>query len=546
MEEFANVMSRLAGSSPSVRLSMVTAGIVSLLALTLSGCGFGSNSTPKALGGGAASVRIQGEWDTLDPHKNYGFVVAETNPAAYDQLLRLDPSTTKFAPYVATSWKLGDKSITFTIRNDVTCSDGTPLNGQAVADSFNRYITVGMKVGSVAGGIRAIYGANGNPTMVADDATHVTLKWSGSYTAENVLDVGPMIVCPAGLKPDADFSLHSYGSGPFVMTSATHGVGISYKVRKDWKWGPYGTTSATLPDTLDLKIVTNPTTTANLLTTGGLDAGLVTGPDIDRLLADKSVHVVKLPGNISEVLGFNAFPGHPLEDEVLRQAVMESVDPKAYNVAENNGHGTLVKSIFAPQMPCYSTDAAALYPTYNVDKAKTLLKANGYTYSGSNLLKDGKPVSLTVIGETGNNAAPEYLRTQLASLGINVNLQVTDFTTWLPKLNGGKFDISEVEYSGITLPQVYLRLMVGPTIFQGGSNPWPHNNDEAYQAYLAAKSATGDARCKDYQAVQVSLLKRHSGLPLLAQTSHWFATTKWTFKMLGPTSLDPATLQRTS
>lgn len=532
----------LTGSRPRPGLF----AIVAIAAVIAAACSGGTSSTPKALGGGHASVRIQGEWDTLDPHKNYGFVVAETNPTAYDYLLRLDPSTTKFAPYVATQWILGNNSINFTLRNDVVCSDGTPVDGRVVADSFNRYIKVGMLVGSVAGGIRAIYGADGNPSMSAADATHVTLSWSGKYTAENVLDVGPAIVCPAGLQADADYNAHSYGSGPFVMTTATHGVGISYKVHKGWKWGPYGTTAATLPDTLDLKIVTNPTTTANLLTTGGLDAGLVTGPDIDRLLNEKSLHVVKLPGNVAEVLGFNAFPGHPLEDPVLRQAVSMSIDPKAYNIAENNGHGTLVQSIFAPQMPCYSTDAAKLYPSYSVDKARSLLQAHGYTYSGASLTKDGKPITLTVIGETGQNAGPEYLRNQLTHLGATVDLQVTDFTTWLPKLNAGKYDVAEVEYSGITVPQVYLRLMVGPTIFQGGSNPWAHNNQDAYQSYLAAKAATGDARCKDYEAVQVSLAKGYSGLPLLAQTSHWFASTKWTFKMLGPTSLDPTTLQRTS
>ena len=37
--------------------------------------------------------------------------------------------------------------------------------------------------------------------------------------------------------------------------------------------------------------------------------------------------------------------------------------------------------------------------------------------------------------------------------------------------------------------------------------------------------------------MQVSLAKQHSGLPLLAQTSHWFATTKWTFETLRLTLL---------
>ena len=68
------------------------------------------------------------------------------------------------------------------------------------------------------------------------------------------------------------------------------------KLRQGWNWGPLGRKSADLPDTQIWKIVTDDTTAANLLLTGGLDLGtFFGGPDVDRLVASTSLTHTAIP-----------------------------------------------------------------------------------------------------------------------------------------------------------------------------------------------------------------------------------------------------------
>ena len=82
--------------------------------------------------------------------------------------------------------------------------------------------------------------------------------------------------------------LNPVGAG---FVEAVHGDHVTMKLRPDFKWGPNGITAKTLgiPDTIIYKIVTNETTAANLLITGGLDLATLNGPEIDRALQQPAV-----------------------------------------------------------------------------------------------------------------------------------------------------------------------------------------------------------------------------------------------------------------
>src|SRR5690625_2885694 len=58
-----------------------------------------------------------------------------------DRLVYQDPETLELQPWIATDWQISDDATeyTFTIRDDVTFSDGTPLDAEAVAANFDLY-----------------------------------------------------------------------------------------------------------------------------------------------------------------------------------------------------------------------------------------------------------------------------------------------------------------------------------------------------------------------------------------------------------------------
>ena len=534
------------GSGSSVRRAkpteiMASAFAVALLAGACSSGTSSSGGTTLPAAGGSVSIRITSDWDSLDPHNSVTFIAGQIESAFYDTLIHFSPATNKLEPYVATSWKESSGSMAFTLRSDVVCSDGTPMTAQVVADSYKRYFTfIGKNTG-----IAQRFG-KGTFTETVADPTHLTIGWSSGYTGMAQAFALAGIVCPAGLKDGADFQHNSYGSGPYVLSEATHGVGVTTKVHKGWTWGPNGASwnSPGFPATMAFRIVSNDTTAANEVTAGDLSISDVSGADIDRMTGNKALSLVTLHSNGVQPISFNEEPGHATSDQVLRQALMTAIDQKAYQIADSAGHGVISTSIFTKDTPCYSTNSASLIPQYNLDKAKSILAAGGYTLSGGKLQKDGKPVTLTIIGSTGENAGPEYLRNQFAQLGITVDLQVSDFTSMVQKLFPGKFDVVIVQTRFIGNPQVWIANYLGPAPTNGGSN-WGRNiNPEANQAAEDAKTAPPDQKCKYYQTVQDSLLKHNDSMPAFAPQVYWFSKdTKFALGSLY--AVDPTTVRRT-
>lgn len=70
--------------------------------------------------------------------------------AIMDTLVALDPETSELKPSLATSWEMTDDThCRFTLRDDVTMTDGTPLVADYVVYSVNTWIHASPQYGSV-------------------------------------------------------------------------------------------------------------------------------------------------------------------------------------------------------------------------------------------------------------------------------------------------------------------------------------------------------------------------------------------------------------
>src|SRR5262249_22050410 len=145
-------------------------------------------------------------------------------------------------------------------------------------------ITPSVVKGSFERAVNAVGAASrfGPPpyTMDADDAAGTftfTLSAPLSDAIYSFAGNTGAIVCPAGLAAADSLTSVPAGSGPYVLDSAVQGDQVVVKLRPDWKWGPGGLTAQSpgLPDRVVFKVVSNETTAANLLVTGGLDLARV-------------------------------------------------------------------------------------------------------------------------------------------------------------------------------------------------------------------------------------------------------------------------------
>jgi peptide/nickel transport system substrate-binding protein len=386
---------------------------------------------------GPISMRLLGNWTTLDIQgqaESSGSTIAY---AVYDRLVARDADG-KIIPYLATSWEASATKASFKLRNDAKCADGTAITPTVVANSFKRL----FDPNTPSFNRPRIFGP-GPYTVAADDAASTVTISVGSPFGD-LLDAfahyASSVICPAGLVDPAKLQDQMFGSGPYVMTESVRGDHVTLKRRDDWKWGPNNTTAAFLPEQITIKVITNDTTAANLLLTGGLDVARVDGPDITRLQTEKSL-------TVNESHGFQTFPmvfqhkeGHPTADERVREALMSVVDPNAWAQAAFQ-KSIVTASLATPDVRCADPSVSKYLPQQSTDRATQLLKDAGWTLQGGKLMKDGQQMTITIISSQTfyQRAAPEYLQSQFSKLGINAVVKDTDQPTFLTALRGANF-----------------------------------------------------------------------------------------------------------
>ena len=512
-------------------LSSRSLGAIVVLALAATAC---APTTPAAvsnapataaptlapIAGGTMNIRLPGDWVTLDIQGGVEQNGNQIGFAVYDRLVARTQDG-KIIPYVAKSWTATATEATFQLRDDVTCSDGTKLTPTAIADSFKRLFT-----GNPPSLARVL--GPGPYTVTADDAAGSLTVKLGTPNTEMLAGFASQvggIVCPAGIKDPSRLTNGAAGSGPYTIESAQRGQGASLKLRSDWKWGPSGTTAQTvgLPDRIEFKVITNDTTAANLLLTGGLDVGLLAGPDIQRLLDDKTLIVRESNGFGTYPLLFNQRAGRVTADEKVREALMTAIDPNAWSVAAFAGRGKVSTSLVARDVPCFDPSTASLVPAPDPAKAMAILKDDGYTLVNGKQTKDGKPLTLTLPASQSNmpRTATEYLGVALTKIGADVVIQDTDMPTYLTALRGGNFDIVVVPATN-SGPQVSSALptFVGE-LYPKGTN-YGAIADPALDAAVKAALSAQPGDCAPWNTVQQQLLRKHHFMPLASPIYTFF------------------------
>jgi peptide/nickel transport system substrate-binding protein len=154
-----------------------------------------------------------------------------------DQLTDQDPESGEIVPWLATAWEVNDDATayTFTLREDATFSDGTPVDAAAVAANFEGIKALGAKAA-----LGASYIANYASTEVLSPSKF-TVHFSQSnrqfLQATTTMTLG--IYAPslyAVAPPDRCLGKGLVASGPFVLTSFVPDQEIVIERRAGYNW----------------------------------------------------------------------------------------------------------------------------------------------------------------------------------------------------------------------------------------------------------------------------------------------------------------------
>jgi len=495
-------------------VAVAAAAIAATMALSAcSGTSGGSDAGTEVVSGGTFSVAINDDPGTLSPLTGVSLVQRALVSFGYDSLAYTTPDGDG-VPWLADSWEATGTSIAYTLKDGITCADGTDftaetaaanINYQANADNatfwFGSSITADMSA-TAEGNVLTIASATNNPFL---------LEGTGSVE----------MVCQAGLDDPETLTDATNGTALYSLTSSNPGSDYTYTKRDDYTWGPDGVTSDTkgLPDELEARVITDEATAANLLISGELNAASVIGADRQRLDAANLENEGGVLNPIGEML-FNERADRPTSDVRVRQALTLGLDRDAVGELVTDGHAidsvSLVNQI---PLTCVAGGPDWTLPDTDLDKAGELLDEAGYELNSDGLReKDGEPLTIRFIHDAGtpsHAAAAEEVQQEWNELGITTDLVAEDPAGWSTDLyQSYDWDTGFIQLAPSS-PVVLSLFFLGATSEDGGYNFMGVSNPE-YNALAteAFTAETADEACGIWKQAESELIERVDIFPL--------------------------------
>lgn len=439
-------------------------------ALAIAGCGGGdgssggdgSNGAPASGGGGAPTGTLVVDTSFVDKGIDPGRQFTPTNNmlvhAMYDTLVSFAPGKTDPEPSLAESWKASKdaKSFTFTLRDGVTFSDGTPLTSKDVLFSLNRLVNIKGSGAFLLDGT----------TISAPDARTVVVESKASNPALlRILATPPTSILNSKLvkanggsdAKDADktdkaegfLQKTSAGSGPYVLTQGQQNQQYTLEQNPEY-WGR----ASGFPKVV-VRNMPAPTQLLNVqrgvneiaLDLSAQQAQTLENNDKLQVKIDASVNVFDVEGNMDESVS-------PTGNEDVRKAIRLALDYEGYKklsgVGAEQAPGVIPSQFLGALTP---EDAVQ----QDIDGAKAALAASGVENPSIEL---AYPSDATPNGVSFASVA-QKVKSDLEKIGFSVKLKGSPAVTFLERYGAGENQLS-VSYWGPDYPDPNDYLVFAP------------------------------------------------------------------------------------
>jgi peptide/nickel transport system substrate-binding protein len=378
-------------------------------ALALAGCAGGSSSG--ATGSDATiAVGSQNEPVNLDNTAGSGSGVTEAfNGNVYEGLFKLTDDG-KVEPLLATKYTTSDDGLTytFTLREGVKFHSGAEFTSADVKRSIERVTAENSQSArkSQLSVISGIDTPDAHTAVIHLSERSISLPYNLSY----------VWMTGTGVK---DLKTAEDGTGPYKLGTWKRGSSLNI-VRWDGYWGEKAKNKEVVFD-----YFTDASALSNALVTNQVDIVTnIQSPDtLDQLKDNKDYTINDGKSTVKELLAFNDRVA-PFDKAEVRKAVYSAIDTKKLLSSIWGDYGTLIGSMVPPSDPWYE-DLTKVNP-YDVNLAKKELAEaglpNGFTFTLDTPTYDPHP------------AVAEFVKSELAKVGITVNINSISADEWYSKV----------------------------------------------------------------------------------------------------------------
>ena len=422
------------GSELSRRDLLVKAGAIGAGAVAAGSLAGQATAAPKRIGaapkrGGKITWALEQDPVHIAP---FGAILTSNHwgkEPMYESLIEWDAKLNQ-RPALAESWKVVDnKTIDFTIKRGVRFHNGKEVTAADAKYSFDLQLNPPLP-GSTAtlGQVPSIESAEVRSKYVLrlklkkpDARLFGYLAWT-RYSA----------IVPEGMYQQVNAAREGIGTGPFRLVSYTPGQGVEYV-----RFANYRKQGLPYLDALSLPTLPDEQARIAALRAGAIDGATLSSDGAKIFQGNNNFVVLRGLTAAFRELQFTQKLGEtkPWHDVRVRQAVnhainrQEIIDKVYGGFGEYSGH---VPPGYGP-WPLPTSELRNNYLKFDLAKARTLMREAGF--------QNGFEVTMSTFStplDFGQTAA--VIKSQLARIGINVNIKAEEPGTFAANNGAGRFE----------------------------------------------------------------------------------------------------------
>lgn len=461
-----------------------------------------------------------GDPGSLDPHASTGSFSRSLTRFAYDTLVA-DGEDGTIQPQLAESWDVTPTRATFTLKQGILCDDGSELTVHDVAANFERLKDPEAAIPFTA----SFLGSAEYEVSIDEDAREITLDLPEPFSPLlSNLAVYPGIVCAEGLESPDRMAAETFGTGPFTLSDAQAGRTYTFEAREGYDWGPGGasTDADGFPSEVQIRIVDNETTAANLMLSDDLDLGIFqTRGAYERLQSDQFDEQT-VPAS-STYVHFNFLDeDSPIQDIAVRSALVKLLDREAMSNVATGDAEQLAISTALPQAPCHKDIRTDTLTEYAPESAVADLEGAGWTKDGDVWVKDGEQlqINLLVSGMSGpNRPVADYVLDAWETEGIAVTVENTDQPTSVDRRAEGTYDVWVGAWGN-----VFNHAVIAPMLMSENSPNYSYLANSEFNSIATEAFATDPFEaCALWADAQDAINTDVSMVPMYYDATRWIS-----------------------
>lgn len=453
---------------------------------------------------------------TLDPHLTTDATSAAIIIEIFGGLVTINPDL-KVVPDIAKHWDISADGLiyTFFLREDVTFHDKKPVTAhdfkwslERSTDPITGSLVVEQYLGDIVGVMEKLQGEAREVTgiKVIDPLTlEITIDEPKSYFISKLTYPTAFVLDKENVETGSRWARTPNGTGPFTLQDYVPGEYLTLTKYPDYHLGP--------PHLDRVEMILSGGTSMLMYENDEIDIAGVGMADIDRLEDPNeplSSDLKKAPPSFStNYIGMNTSEP-PFDDVKVRQALNYAINKQEIATLVLADLVTPAKGILPPGFPAYNGELKGYH--FDPEKAQLLLEESRYGADMENF----PPIVLTVSGGFGASVGLDLeviLESWRQVLGIEVEIQQTEFATYLQDLHKNRFQMFEIGWiADYPDPENFLDLL----FYSESSNNHTRFNDTLVDRLLldARTETDADARYTIYQQVEELIIDSAPWIPL--------------------------------